>query len=58
MDFEALARQAAANNQNECDDPDCACHQETGAQPDDGAADVTMTEVYEDEISWDHPSCW
>jgi hypothetical protein len=56
MDFEAMEREAAANNQDECDDPDCACHQDTGARPGDGAAEVTMTEVYEDEITWDHPS--
>jgi hypothetical protein len=58
MDFEAMERQAAANNQSECDDPDCACHQDTGSRPGDGAAEVTMTEVYEDEITWDHPSGW
>lgn len=40
---------AAINDQDECNDPDCACHQDAGYRPGDGAAEVTMTEVYEDE---------
>ena len=60
MDFnERLAREAAAiNYQDECDDPDCACHQDAGERPGDGAAEVTMTEVYEDEPGWSQPSGW
>jgi hypothetical protein len=57
--FQQLVREAAAAVvQDECDDPDCACYEDLGGQPGDGAAEVTMTEVYEDEISWDHPSGW
>ena len=57
--FQQLAREAAeAGAQDECDDPDCACHQDPGERPGDGAAEVTMTEVYEDEPGWDHPSGW
>jgi hypothetical protein len=60
VDFnERLARQAAAiNDQDECDDPDCACHQDTGDRPGDGAAEVTMTEVYEDGTRWGCPRSW
>ena len=60
MDFnERLAREAAAiNYQDECDDPNCACHQDAGERPGDGAAKVTMTEVYEDEPGWDRPCGW
>ena len=47
--FEQLAREAAAGVQDECDNPDCACHRDVGERPGDGAAEVTMTEVYEDE---------
>jgi hypothetical protein len=59
MDFEAMACQAAAD-QEECDDPGCACHQDTGQpQPGDGAAEVTMTEVYDIDVPWGHhPSGW
>jgi len=33
---------------DECDDPDCACHEDAGRpRPGDGAAEVTMTEVYD-----------
>ena len=57
--FEQLAREAAAaGEQDECDDPDCACHGDVGDRPGDGAAEVTMTEVYEDEPGWGHPSGW
>jgi len=57
--FQQLAREAvAAGVQDECDDPDCACHQDAVARPGDGAAEVTMTEVYEDEAGWGHPSGW
>jgi hypothetical protein len=52
--FQQLGRQAAAGAQDECDDPDCACHQDAGDRPGDGAAEVTMTEVYEDEPGWGH----
>lgn len=60
MDFnERLAREAAAiNDQDEYDDPDCACHQDAGDRPGDGAAEVTMTEVYEDEPGWGRPCGW
>lgn len=60
MDFnERLTREAAAiNDQDECDDPDCACHQDAGDRPGDGAAEVTMTEVYEDEPGWGRPCGW
>jgi hypothetical protein len=48
--FQQLAREAAAAGvPDECDNPDCACHQEAGDRLGDGAAEVTMTEVYEDE---------
>ena len=58
--FQQLTQEAAAADvQDECDDPDCACHEDANDRPGDGAAEVTMTEVYEDEISWDdHPSGW
>lgn len=57
MDFnERLARKAAAIN--ECNDTDCACHQDAD-RAGDGAAEVTMTEVYDIGIPWDHhPSGW
>jgi hypothetical protein len=56
---ERLAREAAAiNDQDECDDPDCVCHQDAGDRPGDGAADVTMTEAREDETRWEHPCGW
>jgi hypothetical protein len=56
---ERLAREAAAiKDQDECDDPDCACHQDVGDRPGDGAAEVTMTEVYEDELGWGRPCGW
>ena len=60
MDFnERLAREAAAiNDQDECDDPDYTCHQDAGDRPGDGAAEVTMTEVYEDEPGWGRPCDW
>lgn len=48
--FQQLAREAAAVGvQDECDNPDCACHRDAGDGPGDGAAEVTMTEFYEDE---------
>jgi hypothetical protein len=48
--FERLAPEAAAAGpQDKCDNPDCAWHQDAGERPGDGAAEVTMTEVYEDE---------
>ncbi len=53
--FQQLVREAAAADlQDECDDPDCACHGDVGDRPGDGAAEVTMTEVYEDEPGWGH----
>jgi hypothetical protein len=56
---ERLAREAAAiNDQDECDDPDCACHHDAADRPGDGAAEVTMTEVYEGESGGERPSCW
>jgi hypothetical protein len=60
LDFnERVAREAAAiNDQDECDDPDCACHQDAGERPGDGAAEVTMTEVYKDEPAWDRTCGW
>jgi hypothetical protein len=60
MEFnERLAREAAAiNDQDECDDPDCACHQDNGDRSGEGAAEVTMTEVYEDEPGWGRPGGW
>jgi hypothetical protein len=49
MDFEAMAREdPAIDDQDECDDPDCACHQDADERPGDGAAEVTMTEIYDD----------
>jgi hypothetical protein len=56
--FEQLAREAAAGVQDECDNPDCACHRDVGERLGDGAAEVTMTEVYEDEPGWDQPGGW
>jgi hypothetical protein len=58
--FQQLAQEAAAAGmQDECDNPDCVCHRDPADRPGDGAAAVTMTEVYDDEISWgDHPSGW
>lgn len=57
--FQQLAREAAAAGvQDECDNPDCDCHRHLGDWPGDGAAEVTMTEVYEDEPGWGHPSGW
>jgi len=57
--FEQLARAAAAAGvQDECDNADCACHRDVGERPGDGAAEVTMTEVYEDEPGWGQPSGW
>ena len=57
--FRQLAREAAAAGvQDECDNPDCACHQEAGDRPGDGAAEVTMTVVYEDEPGWGRPGGW
>jgi hypothetical protein len=58
--FQQLAQEtAAAGPQDECGNPDCACHGDAGERPGDGAAEVTMTEVYDDEISWgDHPGGW
>jgi hypothetical protein len=42
----------------ESGNPDCAGHGDTGERPGDGAAEVTMTEVYEDEPGWGHPGGW
>jgi hypothetical protein len=54
-----LARAAAPiDDQDECDDPDCACRRDAGDRPGDGAAQVTMTEAYDDEPGWGHPSGW
>jgi hypothetical protein len=61
MDPDPTAHQTAAtSNQDECDDPRCACHSDTGYPlPGEGAAEVTMTEVYDIEIPWGHhPSGW
>ena len=58
--FQQLAREAAAAGaQDECDDPGCACHDDQGELPGDGAAEVTMTEIYDIDIPWgNHPSGW
>jgi len=57
--FQQLAQEAAAAGvQDECDDPDCACHGDVGDRLGDGAAKVTMTEVYDDQTGWCHPSGW
>jgi hypothetical protein len=57
--FQQLAREAAAAGmQDECDDRDCACHGDVGDRSGDGAAEATMTEVYEDEPGWGYPSGW
>ena len=54
--FQQLAREAAAAGvQDECDDADCACHGDVSDRPGDGAAGVTMTEVYGDEPGWGRP---
>jgi hypothetical protein len=60
MDPDPTAHQTAiTSNQDDCDDPDCACHQDAGDRPGDGAAEVTMTEVYDIDIPWgNHPSGW
>ena len=50
---------AATSNHDACDDPGCACHQDDGDRPGDGAAEVTMTEVYDIDIPWGHhPTGW
>ena len=50
---------AAANTHDECDDPGCACHDDQGELPGAGAAEVTMTEIYDIDIPWgNHPSGW
>jgi hypothetical protein len=57
--FERMAREAAAAApQDECDNPYCACHLGAGERPGDGAAEVTMNEIYENETGWDRPSGW
>jgi hypothetical protein len=57
--FQQLAREtAAARVQDECDNPDCACHQEAGDRPGDGAAEVTMTVVYKGEPGWGRSGGW
>ncbi len=58
--FCELEREAAtASNQDGCDDPDCACHRDTSDRPGDGATEVTMTDVYEDDLGWGHhPGGW
>jgi hypothetical protein len=57
--FRQLAREAGAPGaQDECDDPDCACHQDVGERPGDGAAEVMMAEVYEDEPGWGRLCGW
>lgn len=61
MDFsKRLASEATAvNDHHECDHPDCGCQQDAGDLPGDGAAEVTMTEVYGIDIPWGHhPSGW
>jgi hypothetical protein len=59
MDLDPTAHETAAtSNQNECDDPDCAC-QDAADRPGDGAAEVTMTEVNDIDIPLGHhPSGW
>jgi hypothetical protein len=50
---------AAANTQDECDDPGADDRDDQGELPGDGAAEVTMTEVYDIDIPWGiHPSGW
>jgi hypothetical protein len=60
MDLDPTAHETAiTGTQDECDDPGCACQQDAGNRPGDGAAEVTMTEVYDIEIPWGHhPSGW
>lgn len=60
MDLQQLAREvAAAGAQDECDDPDCACHEDDDFPPGGCAAEVTMTEVYDLDIPLgSHPSGW
>ena len=61
MDLDPMAPETAAtSSQDECDDPGCACHPDTGQPwPGDGTAEVTMTEVYDIDIPWGHhPSGW
>jgi len=46
--IDAIRFSDAQRDPDECDDPDCACHQDAGhPRPGDGAAEVTMTEVYD-----------
>lgn len=46
--IDAMKLSDAQRDSEECDDPDCACHEDAGrARPGDGAAEVTMTEVYD-----------
>jgi hypothetical protein len=57
--YRQLAEAAAANTQDECDDPGADYHDDQGELPGDGAAEVTMTEVYDIDIPWgNHPSGW
>jgi hypothetical protein len=59
MDPDLTAHKTAApSNQNECNDPNCVC-QDAADRPGDGAAEVTMTEVYDIDLPWgNHPSGW
>jgi hypothetical protein len=46
--IDAMRLSDAQRGPDECDDPDCACHEDVGRpRPGDGAAEVTMTEVYD-----------
>jgi hypothetical protein len=58
--YRQLAQEAAApSTQDECDDPGCARHDDQGELHGDGAAEVTMTEIYDPDIPWEnHPSGW
>ena len=46
--IDAMRLSDAQRDPDERDDPDCACHEDVGhPRPGDGAAGVTMTEVYD-----------
>lgn len=49
----AMKLSDAQRDPDECDDPDCACHEDAGhPRLGDGAAEVTMTEVYDPDSAY------
>jgi len=57
--FQQLAREAAAAGpQDECNDPTALATRTQASVRATVRQGVTMTEVYEDEPGWGHPSGW